>query len=222
MNIANAGMPASRGPHQPINLGVVFSVVFHAVLILYLLHLVRPNLNILAPKPRQAVVQLLPPLPPPPPPPLKQQVPRTATPPQPTPAPPKAINTVTPTPVAPPAPAEPPVVAPTPPAPPPRVVGTSVPGAYYSALQALIQQATRYPKESLADQEEGDCMVRVTFGRDGFIEATQLVKASGYSGLDGECQAVFKRIGKFPAIPENANPDATAFTIELPINFALQ
>jgi hypothetical protein len=48
------------------------------------------------------------------------------------------------------------------------------------------------------------------------------VKKSGFGGLDGECREVFKRIGHFPVIPLNANPDATDFSIELPINFALQ
>ena len=32
----------------------------------------------------------------------------------------------------------------------------------------------------------------------------------------------FTVVGRFPPIPVNANPDATDFAIELPINFALQ
>jgi TonB family protein len=65
-------------------------------------------------------------------------------------------------------------------------------------------------------------MVRVTFGRDGLIQGAQLVKKSGFTGLDGECREVFRRISQFPAIPANANPEATDFAIELPITFALQ
>ena len=65
-------------------------------------------------------------------------------------------------------------------------------------------------------------MVRVTFSRDGTIEDSQIVHKAGYPALDNECRSVFSRISKFPAIPDNANPNATDFAIELPINFALQ
>ncbi|MDE0856688.1 MAG: energy transducer TonB, partial [Nevskia sp.] len=119
-------------------------------------------------------------------------------------------------------PPPPAVVEPPPPPPPARVVGTTVPTAYYNSLEAIIQKSVQYPKKSLENQEEGNCMVRVTFGRDGSIENAQLVQKAGYAALDSECRNVFSRIGKFPAIPENANPDATDFAIELPINFALQ
>ncbi len=120
----------------------------------------------------------------------------------------------------------PPVPPPSPPAPaeaaaPARVVGTSVPSAYYNSLQALIQQTVEYPSRSQRNSEQGACKVRVTFARDGSIEDEQLVKKAGFPALDGECREVFKRIGKFPAIPDTANPTATDFTIELPINFAL-
>ena len=101
------------------------------------------------------------------------------------------------------------------------MLGTSVPSEYYNTLQALVQQAVQYPSKSQRNSEEGVCRVRVTFGRDGLIQDEQLVQKSGYGALDGECREVFKRIGRFPAIPANANPDATDFAIELPINFTL-
>jgi periplasmic protein TonB len=214
-----------KGGRPPLNIGVVFSIVFHAALILYLLNLVRPSLNILPEKHRQTIVELAPPLPPPPPPPPpKQQVPRPHPHPL-APPPPQQIVSQAPAPpvdapaVAPPAPA--PVEPPAPPPPPAHTVGTSVPSDYYNSLQALIQRSVQYPVRSQRNSEEGTCRVRVTFGRDGSIEGAELVKKSGFGALDGECREVFKRIARFPAIPANANPDASDFAIELPINFSL-
>ena len=229
--IVNAGAAVGyvakpKGPRRPVNFGVVISVVFHAAVILYLLHLVRPNLNIVQEHRRQVVVELAPPPPPPPPPPPKQPPPRTPPPPHPQ-APPPPQQIVTQAPVAAP---DLPAVPPPPPAPPPepaaqtpppRVVGTSVPGAYYNQLQALIQNSVQYPRQSQRNSEEGTCKVRVTFGRDGGIADAQLVKKSGFGALDGECREVFKRLTRFPAIPAGTNPDATDFSIELPINFSL-
>jgi protein TonB len=114
------------------------------------------------------------------------------------------------------------VTPPAPPPPPARLVGTTVPAAYYNGLEAIIQKSVQYPVKSIQEQEEGNCLVRVTFARDGTIEDSQLVTKAGFPALDGECKGVFRRIGKFPAIPADANPDATDFAIELPINFALQ
>ncbi|MDE0855006.1 MAG: energy transducer TonB, partial [Nevskia sp.] len=79
----------------------------------------------------------------------------------------------------------------------------------------------QYPVRSQRNSEEGTCKVRVTFSREGAIEGAELVKKSGFGALDGECREVFRRIGRFPAIPAAAHPDATDFAIELPINFSL-
>ncbi|MDB5978790.1 MAG: TonB family protein [Nevskia sp.] len=222
MHLFDLNAPKARAPRERVNLGVAFSVVFHAALIGYLLYLVHPHVSFVEPKKIMALVELAPP-PPPPPPPPKQPPPRTPPPPKPAvPPPPEQIVTQAPTPPveAPPVPPPPPP-APVEAAPPQRVVGTSVPGAYYNSLQALIQKTVEYPARSQLNSEQGACKVRVTFARDGSIEDEQLVKKAGFPALDGECREVFKRIGKFPAIPDNANPTATDFTIELPINFAL-
>jgi len=218
-----AGSPKPRAPREKVNIGVLMSVAFHAVLIGYLLYLVHPHVSFMEPKKVMATVELAPPPPPPPPPPPKEPPPKTP-PKLNTPPPPQQIVTqaAVPTPDLPTVPPPPAEVIPSPPPPPARVVGTTVPAAYYNGLEALIQKSVQYPKKSIEEQEEGNCMVRVTFSRDGTIEDEQLINKAGFPMLDSECKGVFKRIGKFPAIPADANPDATDFAIELPITFALQ
>jgi len=173
-------------------------------------------------------VELAPPPPPqpPPPPPPKEPPPKPIQPPKPLtpPPPPQQIVSAAPEPspdvVAVPALPPPPEPA-VEPAPPARVIATSVPPAYFNDLQLTIQNTVEYPSASQLKSEQGSCTVRVTFARDGAISDTKLVQKAGYLALDKECREVFARIKKFPALPESANPDATDFSIELPIEFAL-
>lgn len=209
-------MTAKTLRREPVNLGVAFSVVFHAALIAYLVYMVHPHASFLSPPANNLpVVDLSPPAPPAPP------KPKTA---PPKPVPPQAqtpqadqlqakSDNAPPAETAPPVPSE---------SAPPRVVGTVVPQSYFSALESLIQKSLQYPARSVANDEEGGCTVRVTFARDGMIESTQMAKASGYGALDGECREVFKRIGRFPPVPTDTSPSSTDFTIELPISFNLQ
>lgn len=201
---------------EPLNAGVACSVLFHAAVVGYLVFLVHPHVNLLpTPKPLP-VVELQPPAPPAPPAQPKTPPPRAA--PAQTQAPqPDQLQAV-----APDAPAE--AVAPPPavPSEPPRQVGTVVPSSYYNELEALIQKSLLYPAQSIAHDEEGSCTVRVSFARDGAIAGAQMARTSGYGPLDGECREVFRRIGRFPPIPADASPDATDFSIELPITFSLK
>lgn len=207
---------AKTDQRQPLNLGMAFSLLFHGALIASLVYLVHPHVDFLSPPKAMPVVDLAPPAPPAPP------RPRTATPPKPVPPqaqapkPDQLQATATQAPaeaVAPPAESAPS---------PPQVVGTVVPPSYFSALESLIQKSLQYPARSIANEEEGSCTVRVSFGRDGVIAGAQMVTPSGYTALDGECREVFRRIGRFPPVPADTSPDATDFAIELPISFNLK
>lgn len=206
--------------------GTVVSLVFHAAVILFVLHLVRPDFKIITKPPKKVTLIELTPPPPPPPPPKPPEPPKQPPPPKPTPIPrtppPQQIVTQAATPVdVPSVPPPPPPAPPAPPPPPARVVGTSVPRQFFDTLQSVIANSTRYPPKSQRAGEEGTCKVRVTFSRSGQIEDVQVVDKTGFVALDQECREVFSRIGKFPSIPANANPDVTDFAIELPINFSL-
>jgi protein TonB len=104
----------------------------------------------------------------------------------------------------------------------PPATGTAVPASYFGELEALIRSTVVYPPGSIAKGEEGICKVLVSFSRDGTIHGAELVQDSGHSVLDGECLAVFRRIGRFPPVPQDTSPNVAAFAIELPITYSLQ
>jgi protein TonB len=195
---------------EPLNLGVALSVAVHAAVIGYLLYLVHPQPHFLELPKLMPTVELTPPAPPAPPKPRVQPqqkpVPQQQAP-QPDQLQARAAD-------APPAAAAPPA--------PPQLTGTVVPPSYFGELQALIRQSLVYPSRSVANDEEGVCKVRVSFSRDGGIHDAQLVQNSGYTALDGECREVFRRIGRFPPVPPDTSPNATDFSIELPITYSLQ
>jgi protein TonB len=213
--------------NKRVSAGMVVSLMAHAVLILYLLHMVHPTLLMPPQHKNLPTIVLEPPPPPPPPPPPKKPPPPPPKPPPPTPhaPPPPPQEIVTHAPVTTP---DVPTVPPPPPPPPPqppqpvRKVGTSVPQSYFDALQRTISNNVRYPAKSLRDEEEGTCKVLVTISRDGTIEDVKLKSKTGFVALDAECKNVFDRIVKFPAVPASVSPDITDFAIELPITFNLQ
>ncbi len=213
----------------PISVGTVLSIIFHAGVVLFVLHLVRPQMNFITPAKKPVVIELEPPPPPPPPPPkppepIKPPPPPKEIPPVRTPPPPpdQIVSTTKSAPAdvpsAPPTPPQPPA-PPTPPA--PTKVGTTVPAAYYNTLQSVIQNAVQYPPASVRAGEEGEAKVRVHFDRSGQILDVEVVTKTGFVKLDAEAKAVFGRIGKFPPIPAGANAEDAEFVIELPINFTL-
>lgn len=93
--------------------------------------------------------------------------------------------------------------------------------SYYGRLRALVGASVRYPKASLAAEEEGTCRIRISFTRDGSIKGTELIEGAGSDLLDAECKHAVKRIGQFPAVPDEAEPGRTEFLVELPIAFKL-
>jgi protein TonB len=201
---------------EPVNLGVAFSMLLHAAVVGYLVYLVHPKAHFLELPRVMPTVELSPPAPP--------AQPKPRTPPQhSTPArqAPQAEQLRARAEDAPPAAVAPPAPPQSTPQP-PQVTGTAVPPSYFGALEALIQKSLVYPSRSIANSEEGMCRVRVSFARDGAIRDAQLVQDSGYSALDGECRAVFGRIAHFPPVPQDTSPNATDFSIELPITYSLQ
>jgi protein TonB len=200
---------------EPVNLGMAFSIALHVAVVAYLVYLVHPHPHFLEMPRVMPTVELTPPAPPAPPKPrtTPQQKPAAQ---QQVPQPDQLqarANDAPPANVAPPADSTPQ---------PPQVTGTVVPPSYFGALEALIRQSLVYPPRSIANEEEGTCKVRVSFLRDGTIQNEQVVQNSGYGALDGECLAVFRRIAHFPPVPLDTSPNATDFSIELPITYSLQ
>jgi TonB family protein len=102
--------------------------------------------------------------------------------------------------------------------------GASTPGgtSYYSVLQAKVYSSIQYPPSSLNAGEEGSCVMRVMFARDGKIEKIEFVHWSDFKALNDECRNVFTRIGSFPPVPNSIAPGVPDFRLQMPINFKQQ
>ena len=224
-------MPSpARQSRFALGAGAIGSLLLHALLLVLALLFVHGTVHMTPPKPPTLVTLDLEPPPPPKPPPSKPKSPPPK--PQPKPQPPRVPQPIAsqtmssvPMPTVPPPPAQ--TLAPaktlTPPptGPQPGVVGYRVSDAYKTLLEGKIQVGLRYPRMALRQGGEGTALVKVRMKRDGTIESVALVKSAGSTSLDAEAQAVFRRIGKFPPLPENFLPTASEFQFEIPITFKL-
>ncbi len=88
---------------------------------------------------------------------------------------------------------------------------------YYQSIQKLIQSKIQYPLSITKHRATGSSRVRVKFRRDGTILDVSVVEKSDELILDTESREVFKRIGRFPAVPSDIQGDS--FVIEVPVTF---
>lgn len=211
--------------------GAVGSLLLHGLLLVLALLFVHHVTQVTPPKPPQLVTLDLEPPPPPRPPPPKPKPPPPKPQPKPQPTPvPEPITSQTmssvPMPTVPPPPA-PDTLAPATPlpvplsGPQPGVVGYHISDAYKAVLERQIQGNLRYPMMAQRQGRQGTALVRVRMKRDGTIESVKLVQGAGTSSLDEEAQAVFKRIGKLPPLPDDFLPTASEFQFQIPIIFKL-
>lgn len=229
---ANVSMVTRVGKGQiSLSAGAMGSLLLHGLVLVLVLLFVHGVAHLKPPKPPALVTLDLTPPPPPKPPPTnpKPPPPKPHPTPQPTPVPePITSQTMSsvPMPAVPPPPA-PDTLAPATPlrsppqGPQPGVVGYRISNTYKSLLQGKIQAGLRYPASAARQGREGSTLVLVRMKRDGSIEYVSVVSSSGTSSLDQEARAVFRRIGKFPPLPDDFLPAASEFQFEIPINFNL-
>ncbi len=221
-----------------LSAGVIGSLLLHGVLLVLALLFVHGAVHLTPPKPPTLVTLELQPPPPPKPPPPKPKPPQQKPPPpkpqpkpqpKPTPVPQPIVSqtmSAVPMPTVPPppapeklAPAKP--LAPPPVGPQPGVVGYRVSDVYKALLENKIQSNLHYPRMAARQGREGTALVKVRMKRDGTVESVTLVKGTGTPSLNEEAQAVFKRIQKFPPLPNDFLPTAAEFQFEIPITFKL-
>jgi TonB family protein len=92
----------------------------------------------------------------------------------------------------------------------------------YNSIQRLIASHVQYPRRAWRGGQEGTCVVRVQFARDGTIEEVRIIRSSRVIALDAECRNVLGRIARLPAIPQTIAPETNDFVLEMPIRFELQ
>jgi protein TonB len=228
MNASTIKRPAKK---FSLSIGALVSIVFHGILFVVLVYLVVPEARVALPPRKQAVIDLVPPPPPPPPPPKIEPpkeppkiVPKPTPVAKPPPTPPVTSNAPVEAPAisVPPAPPPAPPAPPAPVAPPAPAVGKLVSAEVFSELSTLFSRLWVYPRASQANEEEGTVVLRLLIARDGTILGIDIVKSSGFVGLDKAAKETFRRAGKTKPIAADIQPGTNQFIVEIPINMKLE
>ncbi|MFI4981922.1 MAG: energy transducer TonB, partial [Nevskiales bacterium] len=92
---------------------------------------------------------------------------------------------------------------------------------WYREATSNVRQSLRYPQESLQAGEEGDILVKVRLRRDGSLVRAEMQQRSPYAPLNREALEVFSRIGRFPPLPSDYQPNNPEVDLSMPINFKM-
>ena len=90
---------------------------------------------------------------------------------------------------------------------------------YISELMKKIRSNARYPKRSLARNEEGSIRITVTIDRKGNVMSTSMIEASPYELLNEAAQGLIAKAIPLPPMPDTVPGSSLVFTV--PITFAL-
>ncbi len=98
---------------------------------------------------------------------------------------------------------------------------------YVNELASLLNRAKRYPRESIAREQEGRVVVAVSVDREGNVHETQISTPSPFRLLNEAALETVGRIGKFPAPPAILLSDAGGHGIgsrrlKIPISFRIE
>ncbi len=98
---------------------------------------------------------------------------------------------------------------------------------YVTELASLLNTAKRYPRESIAREQEGRVVVAVSVDRDGGVHDVQVSTPSPFRLLNEAALETVGRIGKFPAPPAVLLSDASEHgtgsrRLKIPISFRIE
>lgn len=235
------GWHARAGENRALGLAVLFSIVFHAALLLAFPGILERKKPVIAPLPITARLVAPPPAVAPSAPPVE-----ATKPPQPAKAAPdtakKPAPQVKPAPTPPSPAAEPaqPAAAPAPAAPAaapapapavtaraePQLVAPAAPSADEAGMIArfrldIISQAKRfkrYPRMAMDNNWEGRTDVRIVFGADGKRISTTIVRSSGHETLDRQALDTLSKA----FVPVPAALRGKEFAVEIPVIYSLK
>ncbi len=97
---------------------------------------------------------------------------------------------------------------------------------YVTELARLLNRAKKYPRESIAREQEGRVVVAVSVDRDGNVHETQISTPSPFKLLNEAALETVGRIGRFPAPPAILLSDAGIHgagsrRLKIPISFRI-
>ena len=94
---------------------------------------------------------------------------------------------------------------------------------YGNTAQQWLSKFMRYPRRAEYRGDEGIVLVRLVVNRDGEILESSLEDRSGNNLLDREAEAMIRRAGYLPVLPESlAEAIGGTITIRVPIEFELR
>jgi len=74
--------------------------------------------------------------------------------------------------------------------------------SFYQRLRNGIYQVWNYPVKSRDRGEEGNCLIRMTFNRDGTVKDVELLESSGFPRLDREAVAAVYKGAPYGKLPD--------------------
>ncbi|NTU59731.1 MAG: energy transducer TonB [Deltaproteobacteria bacterium] len=95
----------------------------------------------------------------------------------------------------------------------------AVSSSYRGTARGLIEQHKEYPAFARKAGHQGTCVVRFVLARSGTVEEVAVSRSSGRQTLDDAACAAVRRVGRFPAVPDDIEGDRV--TLEVPISFRL-
>ena len=95
-----------------------------------------------------------------------------------------------------------------------------LPDDYLARLEALLEQAMRYPRRARLRNEEGVVLVRFVIHHDGAVSGVDIARSSGHALLDAEAVDLLQRVQPLPRSWRSAGL-APPLRLEVPVRFVL-
>lgn len=90
---------------------------------------------------------------------------------------------------------------------------------YAQMLLSWLAAHKRYPSAAIRQNQQGECVLRLTIHRNGKVIDSSIERSSGHAMLDREALAMVRRANPFPPAPSDLIADEQIFLI--PVAFTL-
>jgi len=75
--------------------------------------------------------------------------------------------------------------------------------SYIAQIARMLEMIWKYPKEAGMRGQQGQTVLKITILEDGTLQATELLRSSGYELLDNEALRVVKRLAPYHPLPKS-------------------
>jgi len=89
---------------------------------------------------------------------------------------------------------------------------------YRELLRTEIYKNLEYPDTARRKRLEGEAMINFSISRDGKLLKYKIIKRTGFYILDNAVKKVFRKINKFPDVPDFIQNDILKFNLAISFN----